>query len=326
MRDELGMAVEDIAARVGRSTRHVYRYISLLNLPKEVIDKIGEDDIPISKALVLATLPNSIASKIINYDDWLLTQSTAKELPDEIKRRYMADLSADIEFDVCRAYTTRDGKTLPPCKDCPHKNQLELFAEHMDENTCPNRDCFDNKRYAADRENRAVKKEWREAAARLPYAGESDADDHNDGDDNGAQISKEERERIDAEYAEMEAKNREECRKQAEKDYAAADYYLTEKEHKGFSPQDLFSCDCEGSNVGYSPENNYDETARNAFDRLLVKYVGKPFDAIRESGTADEVITATLVYYIYDNVSCNSDEIAEWLGCEEYEDKDEEED
>jgi ParB family transcriptional regulator, chromosome partitioning protein len=65
MRDELGMAVEDIALRVGRSQAHVRRYLNLLSLPDDVLDKIDAGEIPISKGVYLTTLPEHIVTKIV---------------------------------------------------------------------------------------------------------------------------------------------------------------------------------------------------------------------------------------------------------------------
>jgi ParB/RepB/Spo0J family partition protein len=319
MRDELGMTVEDIAARVGRSTRHVYRYIALLNLPQEAINKIGEDGITISKALVLATLPPRIVTAVVNDFTWILDDNTAKYLPDAIKYKFMEEF--DDRFDKERSYTDRDGKTLPPCSKCPNRGQMELFEEYMSDNTCPDGDCFYSKARAAD-------KEKRDAAREQMEGDEGGLGDVDDDFDNSYQMSKEERERREAAYAAQRAKDFKERREEAEKSYTAADYYLSKKAAKGFSPQDFFLVGTECNGIGYNRDNEYQTSHRKDFDRLLVKYVGKPFDAIRESGTADEVIMTALAYEIYEHWEYSGEEIAEWIGCEEYgtdeEDKDEE--
>jgi hypothetical protein len=63
----------------------------------------------------------------------------------------------------------------------------------------------------------------------------------------------------------------------------------------------------------------------DGYNQLLIKYVGADFEAVCARGAANDIITAYVVFIAYQNVDYNEEVLAEWLGCEEYKEPEEEE-
>jgi ParB/RepB/Spo0J family partition protein len=332
MRDELGMAAEDIALRVGRSQAHVRRYLNLLSLPDDVLGKIDSGEIAVSKGVYLSTLAAHIVDKIVNGNcSYLLGRST-KDFIAGIKSYFMTELDEDTPFDTAKEYKGEDGAVLPPCAKCPGKRQMELFEDFITAPDCPDEQCYYEKRDAQEKLD-----EKREAARRKkagnPDEGVEDVgggfDDRDPADrlarqlddaDDDEEYQETEAERKECE--EREAKRQENYRQVALRMKKKAEYYLDIKAKKGFNPLDFFwAAEDFVDNDGALSSLTTQE--KEVYDQLLLKYTGCDFETVSTLGVALDIIKAYVIYTVFNNCEYNDEIVADWLGCEEYKEPEE---
>jgi len=319
MRDELGLPVDEIARRVGRSPAHVYQYIQLLTLPEAALKDIDSGDIGIAKALVLCTLPRNVIDSLLNNYKNVLYGSTAREFLPKIKDYFMKDLKGEKDFDINKEYTDDDGKVWPACTACPHKEQASLFDDIFDDNNCPDVDCYREKdSIAYDEISKAREKERAERlAASGVNNGGSWSNSYSDDDDDNEETEEERLQREEAarEYEARRQKQKDEenekRKPQAIKSKEKAEYYLDRKLTGKFDAPDCFfyAYDDGDFESWYHVENEM-------LDMLYVKYTGKTFAEIKVGGTAEDIIKMALIYDVYNNLEYDKNELARWIGCE----------
>ncbi|GBU21049.1 chromosome partitioning protein [Fibrobacteres bacterium R8-0-B4] len=327
MAESMGRTREQIAERVGKSVKHVSRYMKLLTLPEEVRGKIDSGEMSLAKAGTLLSLTKAnIESFFENHYDYLLNLNyTAKEFETEVHRRFFRELSGKIGFDVGVNYSRRNPSThvhedYPPCASCPHRGQLELFEEYVTDTICPNAECFDGKKRIAEEKRwkekeRAEKKRAKEIE-RARAAGE-------EVEETAAERKARLREEsYDAQRAKWDAEREERDRKESEETFAAADPLVAKKFEIGFSGPDYFAATNEDALEMYGDAHN------GKLNELYKKYVGKDLAELKSSGSIEEVFKAVTIYHIYYSVNAEDEkEIKVWLGLEAPDpDEDEDED
>ena len=292
MSEELGYTYAEIALRVGKSEKHIGRYMKMTGLPNEIKDRMDKGDISITKAQFLCSLPNVVIDDILGCRTYLLGERlAADDMRQSILATYFKKLKGShIKFDLDKEYTDEDGDNWPACSRCPHKNQMELFAEFADKGDCPFSDCLNAKNYCVEDEERQERKDDDESENEF---------DSDDGDNRTPSQSSEEREL----KRELERKIREAVEREQFK------WFMEKKIEAGFNPTDVFF----GREDMLSP---YCPT--ELLNEAYSQYIGKDENELKQSGTWEEIIKAMVIYEIYDAVNSEDyEEICEWLGCEE---------
>lgn len=145
-----GYTVEEIAAKVGKSTATIYSRLKFCNLVPDARKAFAAGKLSTGGALALVRLPTDLQKEALadltNIRDEDDTY-TAREALDIIEHRFMRRL-AKAPFDVTDAtLVTAAG----PCGTCPHRtgNQTKLFGEASDAELCTDAKCFQAKTDAA---------------------------------------------------------------------------------------------------------------------------------------------------------------------------------
>ncbi|MDR3012613.1 MAG: ParB/RepB/Spo0J family partition protein [Chitinispirillales bacterium] len=317
MRVDLDYTIEEVALRVGKSAKHISRYLKLLMLPEKILTRIDNGEMSLAKAQILCSLPKATIERVIDRHDYLLKGgNTAKEFEHEIRRLYMADLGSK-NFDLKKQYRGDDGTIWPACTECPHKGQLEMFEEFVNDDKCPFADCFNGKTWVVEEQKRKAKKKKQVGHG-------DDDDDDDDGDYEETSEERAEREKREARYKEQEEKRKAERIARAADCKIKAEWYIEHKTQAGFRATDFFFTYGNGSH-GDPLEHWYSELT-DVLNELYVKYVGKNIDQLKEDCTYEEISKAAVIYTVYSRVDDGDDsELAEWIGCGEYPEKEESE-
>jgi len=300
----MGRTHEEIAARVGKSAKHVSRYLRLLTLPEEVRSEIDGGGMSLAKANVLLSLSKRNLDSLLEDYEYLLESSyNAKEFETEVHRRFYRELKGKIGFDIDKTYTRKIAgakEEYPPCALCPHRGQLELFEEYISDATCPNVNCFETKQQLALTskilaESKAAK-EREKARARGEDVPET-AEERKD---------RERREKYEAqqeaESAKWRAEREKRAKKEAEAGFDKADPLIFRKFELGFSGRDYFFVH------GEDELEMYEDAHTEKLNELFKKYVGKDIDGLKSSGSIEEVFQAAVIKYIYVCVKSDEDE------------------
>jgi hypothetical protein len=276
----------------------------LLDLPKDIADKIDDGTLSLSKAQIICSLSKLILNDILENRKYLLNDKayTTEELRKEILRIYTTKLDGkDINFDASKEYQDEDGKVFPPCTKCPHKKQALLFEDFSLETDCPFAECFHAKNNIAEEEMEAKQEEDDEGME------DEEMEEECGGNKVPTSSVKEFKEHLDKRQLEMKMENK----IQEAIHRAKTEYYLDVKKDKGFSPADFFYLNqslelLEGYGITLEDMNYYFE-----------KYIGKDPEQLKENGTYEELFAAAVVYKIFQSIDDDEDEIAEWLSCEQ---------
>lgn len=141
-----GYAVEDIAAKVGKSVSAVYARLKLCALVPEARAAFLEGKITAGTALVVARIPHDDlqrkALEEVGKPSWNGEPVSAREASRTVQQRYMLRL-VDAPFDRAAA---------PGCAACPKRtgNQRELFSDvETKDDLCTDPKCFKAKSDAA---------------------------------------------------------------------------------------------------------------------------------------------------------------------------------
>jgi ParB-like partition proteins len=178
MSEELGYTHKEISLRVGRSEKHILRYLKLQSLPESLKAKIDNAEFSIQKALFFCSLPEETAKRVLDRYDYLLGNSYKfEDFKSAIFRTFIEDLDGDLPFKL-------DGKygNLPKCTECPHKgSHPELFAEYAKEDKCPFVECFHEKESIAEEQKAKAK-----AKAQAKNGNAREDEDNDDDDEEGS--------------------------------------------------------------------------------------------------------------------------------------------
>lgn len=144
------LAVEEIAAKVNKSTAQIYARMKLLDLIPEARKAFYDGKLTAGVAIQLARLATSVqkdALKDLTPPYKQGDPTSVREATDLIARRYHLKL-ADAPFD------RNDAKLVPKagaCGPCPKRtgNQTELFPDVKSKDTCTDAKCFAEKKEAA---------------------------------------------------------------------------------------------------------------------------------------------------------------------------------
>jgi ParB/RepB/Spo0J family partition protein len=288
MKVKLGCTREEIALRVGKSAKHVGRYLRLLNLPHEIQERIDSGEITLAKAQLLCSLPEDVAGEVMNgwASHLLRFNTTAKEMRDAVLRHFMHDLSSEVPFDMAREYRDRDedgvdNTIYPPCANCPKKNQVELFdsEEFAKGDRCLSAECFRAKEKIAEKEIKESRKSKEEEDSDY----EKEDDDYED----------------EKENAMRRAENK-----------ARINYYVEKKLEAGFGSASDY--------MGVHGENSLRPgLCADIFNDLCEEHIGLSIEKIEESGDAESVLRAMVFCDIFDRATYCGNELADWIGCNE---------
>lgn len=152
-----GYTVEDLAAKLARSPSYVYARLKLTALTEKGRKAFMEGKVTPSIALILARIPAAkLQDEALKF--WLETRVSAEQFREEVRRRYMLQLSGG-------GFKTSDPDLVPAagaCTTCPKSSgaQGELFAdmELGKSNYCLDPPCFQRKREAAAKQRIAAAK------------------------------------------------------------------------------------------------------------------------------------------------------------------------
>lgn len=146
---ELGLTVEVIAQKVGRSRSSVYARLKLLDLVGEAREALLAGKLDASVALPIARIPvprlqeEAARSIMAAYGGRGLS---AREARDHITERFMRRLKQ-------AQFSRTDSELVPAagaCRECPKKtgNNLDLFGDVENQDLCVDPDCFRSKEEA----------------------------------------------------------------------------------------------------------------------------------------------------------------------------------
>jgi hypothetical protein len=295
MNDELGYTYKEIALRVGKSEKHIGRYMKMISLPEEIAEKIDSGELSITKAQFLCSLPNVVIDDILkNRTYWFRTTYTFDEMRSCALACYMKDLNDKIIFDTNKEYKD-NGTVWPACTNCPHKKQIEMFEEFVKEGKCPYAPCLTAKQNIVEKRKKKSKAE---------VEAEVDEDDNDQGDP-WDETEKEKERRLQHEL-DLKIKDAVEEKK--------IEYYFNKKLEIGFKPIEflyLISDDLYDSSSNPLPFSAKAE-------QLVIKILNlKTIDEIKTSDDYELILKASMIYQFYGNIDYNEDNIAEWLGCEQ---------
>jgi len=324
---DMGRTHEKVAARVGKSAKHVSRYLRLLTLPEDVRAAINGGDISLAKANVLLSLSKQNLDSVLEHYDYLLEGNyTAKEFETEVHRRFYRELNGKIGFDIDKTYKrTLAGvkEEYPPCAACPHRGQLELFEEYITDATCPNVGCFETKKQLALTSEILAKskaaKEREKARARGEDVPET-AEERKDRERREKYEAKQE-----AESAKWRAERKKEAEIEAKRGFERADPLINRKFKLGFSGRDYFTVH------GEDELSMYEDVHTEMLNVLCKSYIGKDIDGLKSSGSIEEVFQAAVIKCIYvceknyDDEDGEDDAVKLLLGMEVEKDEEEEE-
>jgi len=289
MKDELGYNYSEIALRVGKSEKHIGRYIKLLSLPDEILQMIDDGRAKLGNALFLCSLSEKVIEDITNgwRKGWL--NYKLEDFKRLIFQAFIVELSGThIKFDLQEKYTDEEGREWPACSKCPHKKQMALFDEFDNKGQCPYAPCFEAKEEIAEREH----------GEEL----EGGEDDDGNEDDNEVAAKKESaKERRERELSEkiVNAIEREKvC------------YYMEQKMAKGFSIDDLENF--------LHLDLDFDNDLSFPIDDLFIQHLGKDRAAIKESNDHELIMKALIINDVIDKTrySYGEDTIVRLLECE----------
>ncbi|MCL2207224.1 MAG: ParB/RepB/Spo0J family partition protein [Fibromonadales bacterium] len=267
MKEELGYNYAEIALRVGKSEKHIGRYIKLLTLPEEISEMIDKGDLTLSKALFLCSLPEKIVEVIMDrYAHWL--DYNLQDFKQVVLRQFIVELSNEhIKFNTKEEYTDDDFNVWPACTKCPHKKQMALFDEFDNKGQCPYAPCFRAKQDLI---------EDLEEDDEEDFCDEEQDDDSEDDNDNKPPKKETPKEKEQRERYELDRKVR------LATERTKALYYIDKKVAQGFSINNLFELtDCEPLD-----DDNND---------FFLKYLGKDITSIKESNDFELVVKAVVI-------------------------------
>jgi CxxC motif-containing protein len=293
MNDELGYTYKEIALRVGKSEKHIGRYMKMISLPEEIAEKIDKGDISISKAQFLCSLPDAVITDILAYrTSWIEGNFyNADEMRRAVQSYYMKELSDQISFDLNKEYKDSNKTVWPACTSCPHKNQIEMFEEFVKEGKCPYAPCFEAKEEIAEKRKKKSKVEV----------------DEDDDKDPWDETEKEKERRLQHElYKKIEEAV----------EMAKVKYYFKAKSEIGFNPLDMLKFRQSSCLNIYEDDPDEDDLA-NAVEPLFKELLEKGIKEIRESNDYELVLKALMLERFYERVSFNEDLLAQETGCEQ---------
>jgi ParB/RepB/Spo0J family partition protein len=147
LHEKHGYAIEDLAAKVGKSKGYVYARMKLCALVEAAREAFLEGTLTPSTALLVARIPDAALQEKATL--WITRYGaeepmTFRAAAEYIEREYMLRL-ADAPFN------TADPDLVPAagaCTTCPKRtgNQRELFAEVKSADVCTDPPCFARKR------------------------------------------------------------------------------------------------------------------------------------------------------------------------------------
>ncbi|GBU23798.1 chromosome partitioning protein ParB [Fibrobacteria bacterium R8-3-H12] len=284
MSEELGYTHKEISLRVGRSEKHILRYIKLNSLADDLKEEIDSGETSIQKALFLCSLPEKTMSELLNYHrSFLAHDFSFAEFKEAIQRNYIADLNDNLPFKLNGKYGS-----LPKCTECPHKGtQPELFEEFIKEDKCPYSICFrDKKRIAMEEEAKAKAQAKHKGAEQQEAEEDEEPENWRPKED---QRDWEQDQRIQKAVGKVQE-----------------EWYVDKLFAKGINATDVFKA----SSFGYY--NFIDDE----YDSLFIKYIGKNSQELETNGTYEEILKAKIIDLICESIG-DEEELGEWLNCEQ---------
>ncbi|MCL2182093.1 MAG: ParB/RepB/Spo0J family partition protein [Chitinispirillia bacterium] len=325
LHDDRGCKVEEIALRVGKSPKHISRYLRLLSLPENLLEQIDDGTLSLTKAQILCSMPDSVLKEFAAGEyAWMLRGGyNAKQFADELTERFFGSLNDDdLPFDRKMKYVDPETKKVyPPCAKCQYKDQIDLFREYAADGTCPNKECFDTKGNIACALESAERHE-NAAAAEL-------AEEYPTGNTGGSSLMSPKE--MKAWEAERVRRNEEGAAEQAERRKARmdqnirrTDYYVGELLQRSFSPVAVHDFMFPWNKIAVEDDDGELESAVNA---LFTKYINKRISQLKAGCSHGDFFKAFLIASIFEADDFDTNDLAEFIGCEVFpEDKAEEED
>ncbi len=144
-----GYSVEEIAAKVAKSTATIYARLKFCTLVDEARKAFFDGKLDAAKALLLARIPHEDLQKkalaeITKVDNWNKEAPSFREAQEIIRKKFMLRL-VDAPFDRADAKLVAGA---PACSACPKRtgNQRELFSDlETKDDLCTDTKCFKSK-------------------------------------------------------------------------------------------------------------------------------------------------------------------------------------
>ncbi len=144
MIDKGNYRIEDIATKIAKSEKFILQRLSLNNLNAEWKKFFTNDEINISKALIIARLDKNYQKEVAqNAIDWSGGIKSAKQLQSFIDTNITALLSKAIFNPLYEKLIKKAGA----CANCPKRSGANgsLFPDVKEEDRCFDKLCFNNK-------------------------------------------------------------------------------------------------------------------------------------------------------------------------------------
>lgn len=134
--------VEDVAARIGKSTKFVYLRVRLCKLIPEIKELFLENKIRVSVAMEIARLTQD-QQGWVKENCWLHEGTTTSQIRKQIDEHFFRDLSKAV-FDLEDVNIV---KKVGSCTDCEYRSTTDalLFDDLLETDTCTNQLCYNNK-------------------------------------------------------------------------------------------------------------------------------------------------------------------------------------
>jgi ParB/RepB/Spo0J family partition protein len=145
-RSKMGKTAEEIAARIGKSTQHVYNRLKLGELCEEGRKAYRDGILTVYTAMIVARIPHvDLQKKCIAWARGWHEPPTARAFANHVRYNFMLDLSK-APFDRKSLTLVKDA---PACGECPKRTgstkQGSLFADVESKDMCTDPKCYQAK-------------------------------------------------------------------------------------------------------------------------------------------------------------------------------------
>jgi len=146
--EEFRQSVEEVAARVGKSTSYIRRRILVANLQPEALDLVREQRLTMGGAEELARAPKAVQSEFLQTMADRAQRWNAHEVEGAVEVRRFVREKMNVARLIDAPFSLTDGALHGgACEQCPKNTaqQRDLFDEKSGPGECLDRPCFEIK-------------------------------------------------------------------------------------------------------------------------------------------------------------------------------------
>ena len=147
--DLIGLTVDELAAKIGKSRAYIYASLKLLALCEEGRDAFFEGKIGKETAVLIARIPGQHLQKKALGEithTWIGGVMSYREAASHVHGRYTLNL-ARAQFDLANGQLVAEAGDCQHCPKCSGNNR-DLYADIESLDVCTDPDCFESKRLA----------------------------------------------------------------------------------------------------------------------------------------------------------------------------------